>query len=180
MEPGPLSHYKHLLTSPDFSADEAQRRAVEALQVVFDDLQSAGKLQTGADAKPEALLARLRSLLRLDSPGVNINGLYMWGGVGRGKTWLMDLFYEALPGARKLRVHFHRFMRRVHAELTSLEGTKNPLEVVASRIANEVDVICFDEFFVSDITDAMLLGGLFELLFERHHIVLVATSNIVP
>lgn len=180
MQPGPLNQYKQLLTSPDFSDDQAQRRAVEALQVVFDDLQAAGKLQAGAAAKPEAMLARLRKLLRLGSEDVKINGLYMWGGVGRGKTWLMDLFYEALPGTRKLRIHFHRFMRRVHAELTSLEGTKNPLEEVASRLAADIDVICFDEFFVSDITDAMLLGGLFELLFERHDIVLVATSNIVP
>lgn len=180
MEAGPLKQYNNLLSSPEFSADEAQKRAVEALQVVFDDLQTAGKLQAGAGAKPEAMLARLRKLLKLGAEDVRIQGLYMWGGVGRGKTWLMDLFYEALPGSRKLRVHFHRFMRRVHAELTSLEGTKNPLEEVASRLADEVDVICFDEFFVSDITDAMLLGGLFELLFERHRIVLVATSNIVP
>ncbi|MEM8499514.1 MAG: cell division protein ZapE [Pseudomonadota bacterium] len=180
MQPGPLNQYNHLLTSPEFSADEAQRRAVEALQVVFDDLQTAGKLQAGASARPEAILSRLRKLLKVGASGVQIQGLYMWGGVGRGKTWLMDLFYESLPGSRKLRVHFHRFMRRVHAELTSLEGTKNPLEQVASRLATEVDVICFDEFFVSDITDAMLLGGLFELLFERYRIVLVATSNIVP
>lgn len=180
MQPGPLNQYNHLLTSPEFSTDEAQRRAVEALQVVFDDLQAAGKLQTGAGARPQAMLTRLRKLLKLGGDDVQIQGLYMWGGVGRGKTWLMDLFYETLPGSRKLRVHFHRFMRRVHAELTSLEGTKNPLEEVAGRLAAEFDVICFDEFFVSDITDAMLLGGLFELLFDRHRIVLVATSNIVP
>ncbi|MCL4149719.1 UNVERIFIED_CONTAM: hypothetical protein GTU68_016454 [Idotea baltica] len=91
----------------------------------------------------------------------------------------MDNFYESLPFERKMRAHFHRFMRRVHRELKQLEGEKNPLEKVADRIAGEARVICFDEFFVSDIADAMLLGTLLELLFDRR-IVLVATSNIVP
>ncbi|STT06736.1 ATPase [Klebsiella pneumoniae] len=83
-----------------------------------------------------------------------------WGGVGRGKTWLMDLFYQSLPGERKQRLHFHRFMLRVHEELTTLQGHSDPLEIVADRFKAETDVLCFDEFFVSDITDAMLLGGL--------------------
>ena len=83
----------------------------------------------------------------------------MWGGVGRGKTWLMDMFYQSLPGTRKQRLHFHRFMLRVHEELTALQGKSDPLEIVADRFKAETDVLCFDEFFVSDITDAMLLGG---------------------
>ena len=85
MQPGPLKQYKHLLTSSEFSADEAQRRAVEALQVVFDDLQAGGKLQTGAGARPEAMLARLRKLLKIGADDRQIQGLYMWGGVGRGR-----------------------------------------------------------------------------------------------
>ena len=106
-------------------------------------------------------------------------GLYLWGGVGRGKTYLVDTFFESLPFTRKLRVHFHRFMQRVHAELTALEGEKNPLEAVADKLAAEALIICFDEFFVTDIADAMILGGLMEALFERG-VSLVATSNIVP
>ncbi len=106
-------------------------------------------------------------------------GLYFWGGVGRGKTYLVDTFHDCLPFERKMRVHFHRFMRRVHNELKALEGEKNPLELVAQRIAADTRVICFDEFFVTDIADAMILGGLMESLFERG-VTLVATSNIVP
>ncbi|MCB1844088.1 MAG: AFG1 family ATPase, partial [Halioglobus sp.] len=106
-------------------------------------------------------------------------GLYLWGGVGRGKTYLMDMFFDSLPFERKLRVHFHRFMQRVHTELGDLKGEKNPLERVAERLASEARVVCFDEFFVTDIGDAMILGGLMESLFARG-VTLVATSNIEP
>lgn len=108
-----------------------------------------------------------------------LTGLYFWGGVGRGKTYLVDTFFECLPLRRKMRVHFHRFMQRVHAELTSLEGEKNPLESVAERLSQEARVLCFDEFFVTDIADAMILGGLLRALFARG-VTLVATSNIEP
>ncbi len=106
-------------------------------------------------------------------------GLYLWGGVGRGKTLLMDLFYGCLPSERKLRMHFHRFMHRVHDDLTSLVGTPDPLQVVADRLASDADVLCFDEFFVSDIGDAMLLGELMTGMFDRG-VTLVATSNVEP
>lgn len=103
----------------------------------------------------------------------------MWGSVGRGKTLLMDLFYNCLPFDDKLRQHFHRFMASVHASLKRLRDTQNPLELVADEIADETRIICFDEFAVSDIADAMILGNLFTALFERG-VTLAATSNIVP
>jgi cell division protein ZapE len=108
-----------------------------------------------------------------------IRGLYVYGGVGRGKTYMMDVFYESLPLQRKMRTHFHRFMQRVHAELSALKRQKNPLELVARTIAREAVVLCFDEFFVSDIGDAMILAGLLTHLVDEG-VVLVATSNIEP
>ncbi|MGB6307147.1 MAG: cell division protein ZapE [Steroidobacteraceae bacterium] len=106
-------------------------------------------------------------------------GLYLWGGVGRGKTMLMDCFYESLPFARRERTHFHRFMRRVHAELRLAKRRTQPLETVAQRLARQARVICLDEFFVADIADAMILAGLLEGLFRRG-VTLVTTSNTHP
>jgi cell division protein ZapE len=116
---------------------------------------------------------------RLSKTNEPVKGLYIWGGVGRGKTMLMDLFYECLPGDRRLRMHFHRFMRRVHEGLGRWEGTANPLMRVADEFAAEADVLCFDEFFVSDIGDAMILAELLNALFARG-VTLVATSNVEP
>lgn len=125
--------------------------------------------------------SRLESWLRrlLGRPPEAVLGLYLWGDVGRGKTYLMDLFHETLPVARKQRFHFHRFMQRVHAELRDLAGRTDPLETVAEGFAANARVLCFDEFFVSDIGDAMILGELLKHLFERR-VTLVATSNVAP
>jgi cell division protein ZapE len=125
---------------------------------------------------------RLRARLRwLPSPAVRapLRGLYLWGGVGRGKTLLMDWFYESLRFPRRERTHFYRFMRRVHTELRSIKHREQPLEVVAQRLAHRARVICLDEFFVADIADAMILAGLFEGLFRRG-VTLIATSNSPP
>jgi len=122
---------------------------------------------------------RARAWKLMGRPTAPERGLYIWGGVGRGKTHLVDTFYDSLALERKLRVHFHRFMQRVHAALTQHSGAKNPLEVVADDIADEALVLCFDEFFVSDIGDAMILGGLIDALFRRG-VTLVTTSNIPP
>jgi cell division protein ZapE len=108
-----------------------------------------------------------------------VKGLYLWGSVGRGKTFMMDLFYGALPFKDKTRQHFHRFMASVHERLKSYRDVENPLELVADDIAAETRVICFDEFTVTDIADAMILGNLFAALFARG-VTLAATSNIVP
>lgn len=167
----PLSRYQHDLRRNGFLPDAAQENAVRQLQRISEEL-----VERYEQAREARGLSRLRLQKQLKEP---VQGLYMWGGVGRGKTWLMDLFFDSLPFRRKLRMHFHRFMQRVHKELNSLRGTRNPLEVVADRLHEEAVVICFDEFFVTDITDAMLLGGLFELLFQRG-VTLMATSNIVP
>ena len=118
-----------------------------------------------------------RRMLR--RPAQPVRGLYLWGGVGRGKTYLMDLFHDTLPFRAKRRYHFHRFMHRVHAELGTLVGRSDPLDLVAERFAREARVVCFDEFYVSDIGDAMILGELLACLFERG-VTLVATSNIAP
>lgn len=106
-----------------------------------------------------------------------LKGLYLWGDVGRGKTFLMDLFFDALPQQGKLRLHFHRFMARVHQALKEHAGQRDPLKLIAKNLAKECKVLCFDEFFVSDIGDAMILAGLFETLFAQG-VVLIATSNI--
>ncbi|MBP7230168.1 MAG: AFG1 family ATPase [Moraxellaceae bacterium] len=167
----PQQRYQQDLTRPEFRHDDAQANAVRHLQRVCDELTARYDASRTASG-----LGRLSVKKNQRRP---VQGLYMWGGVGRGKTYLMDLFFEALPFRRKMRIHFHRFMQRVHKELNALRGTQNPLDIVADTLRKEAVVICFDEFFVTDITDAMLLGGLFEKLFARG-VTLVATSNIVP
>lgn len=168
----PLQKYQQDLTRDDFSYDEAQENAVKNLQRLYDELilpQNNNK----------SFGDKLKSFLGNKPKKKSIQGLYFWGGVGRGKTYLVDTFYEALPFENKMRVHFHRFMHRVHHELTLLQGQSDPLKIIAKKFADETRIICFDEFFVSDITDAMILGGLFQELFG-HGVILVATSNIVP
>jgi len=170
----PLEKYQQDLTRDDFSYDAAQENAVKHLQRLYDDLLVEPVISSGLGAKFKSLFGAGKK-----TPSPAIQGLYFWGGVGRGKTYLVDTFYEALPFERKMRVHFHRFMHRVHHELTQLQGQSDPLKVIAEKFAKEARIICFDEFFVSDITDAMILGGLFQELFG-HGVILVATSNIVP
>jgi len=173
----PTSRYQQALNDGCHQPDNVQLEAVNRLETIFQ------ALTTPARPAPQesGLMARFGKLLGKRESPINapVRGLYMWGGVGRGKTWLMDLFYHSLPGERKQRLHFHRFMLRVHEELTALQGQSDPLEIIADRFKAETDVLCFDEFFVSDITDAMLLGGLMKALFARG-ITLVATSNIPP
>ncbi|EEX67443.1 cell division protein ZapE [Vibrio metoecus] len=169
----PKQRYKKDLQRTDFYSDEAQARAVDALDNLYHQWIDYLNQPVVRPSLWHKLLGK-----RIE-PTPPPKGLYMWGGVGRGKTYLMDTFFESLPNDKKLRVHFHRFMYRVHDELRSLSEVSDPLEIVADRFCAEANIICFDEFFVSDITDAMILGTLFEALFRRG-VVLVATSNIAP
>lgn len=161
----PLQRYQAAIQSGEFSEDEQQRNAMTYLDGVYQQILA-------NHAKSKGLFSFLR---KIEPP----KGLYMWGGVGRGKTWMMDMFFESLPPERKMRQHFHHFMKRVHSELNKLQGQQDPLQKVASIIHDEAEVICFDEFFVSNVSDAMILGDLFTMLFEKG-ITLVATSNIAP
>jgi len=173
----PTSRYQQALDEGTHQPDDVQRDAVNRLSSIYQKLTT----EPAESVQNSGLKAAFGRLMGKKEPQTvaPVRGLYMWGGVGRGKTWLMDMFYQSLPGSRKQRLHFHRFMLRVHEELTALQGHSDPLEIIADRFKAETDVLCFDEFFVSDITDAMLLGGLMKALFARG-ITLVATSNIPP
>lgn len=167
----PRDRYQNDLAAGILLPDAAQARAIEYVQRLYEQL---------LQARPGGLKRIVGRLLRRGaSPDEALKGIYFYGGVGRGKTYIMDTFFESLPFEEKLRTHFHRFMQQVHADLARVKHQKNPLEKVAAGIAERARVLCFDEFFVSDIGDAMILGGLFEHLFSAG-VVLVATSNIHP
>lgn len=172
----PLTAYQTALDAGEFQPDAVQKQAVTRLDAIYHDLIAKKPAELPESSGWLGRIFKKSSAKTAERP---VQGLYMWGGVGRGKTWLMDMFYHSLPGDRKMRLHFHRFMLRVHEELTQLQGQSDPLEVIADRFKQETDVLCFDEFFVSDITDAMLLATLLQALFARG-ITLVATSNIPP
>lgn len=166
---GPAQRYRQSLDRGEIQHDGAQVEAVRLLQRLFVEL--------GEATPPGRLISRL--LGKKSGHSRSIRGIYFWGGVGRGKTWLMDLFYDTLPFPEKRRMHFHRFMRHIHRELTRLQGEADPLREIARVFARDARVLCFDEFFVSDITDAMILARLLEELFAAG-VVLVATSNVEP
>ncbi len=165
-EISPKSWYQEICDKAGFVSDDAQAAAVEELEALWQQLVEFKKRRDGFLG---------RSLL---SPKVP-QGLYIWGGVGRGKTFLMDGFYHCLPYRRKRRLHFHRFMVEMHAEMKRLSGMPDPLIALADDIADAVRLLCLDEFHVDDIADAMLLGRLLEALFKRG-VVLLITSNQPP
>ncbi len=170
----PKQKYQHDIEQLNYQHDMAQQNAVDKLDHLYQQMIDYANTPP---VKP-SLLSKWFNFSATTAPPPP-QGLYFWGGVGRGKTYLMDLFFDALPHEKKTRMHFHRFMQAVHQELQSLQHVTDPLEVVADRFKHKADILCFDEFFVSDITDAMILGTLFEALFARQ-VVLVATSNIPP
>ena len=165
MHRSPLLRYQQQLGRGGFESDPEQLSAATAL----DDLWHTLRRQ-----EHPRFFRRL-----LGKKPQHVSGLYLWGSVGRGKTWLMDLFYEQLPPGQKQRVHFHRFMHRIHNSLKSLGNVQDPLTRIAESWAGECSILCLDEFFVSDIADAMLLSGLLENLFSRG-VTLVMTSNTEP
>ncbi len=158
--------YAQALAQRGFAADDAQLQAVARLQRAYDEWVA---------FKARRSTAFKRLINRPDVP----RGVYMWGGVGRGKSFLMDSFYSVVPVVRKTRLHFHEFMRAVHAQLDELKGVADPLDAVAQRVAKKYRLICFDEFHVSDIADAMILYNLLRALFD-HGVSFVMTSNYRP
>jgi cell division protein ZapE len=165
-ERGMLDAYEAVLSTHGFTADAAQRAAAERLQLLYYELLS-------------FKVGRQSTLRRIFSPPDVPRGVFFWGGVGRGKSFLMDCFYNSVPYVRKRRIHFHAFMQGVHDQLKHFKGESDPLAKVADQIGNECRLICFDEFHVSDIADAMILGRLLEALFARG-VVFVMTSNYPP
>jgi len=162
-----LAIYDAELLRLGHSTDTAQRNAVMQL----DDLR-----QRLLSDRPKNWWKKLWGQQQTHQPE---RGIYLWGGVGRGKTWLMDLFFSTLPLKEKQRVHFHRFMQHVHKELHRKRNRGNPLDLIAEQISARTRVLCFDEFYVSDISDAMLLGKLLQSLFQQG-VTLIATSNCAP
>lgn len=171
----PSELYQQAVERGELQADPAQAALVQRLDQLHQQLRDA----TGGGETHRGLLGAARRLFAKPAETQPISGLYIWGSVGRGKTLLVDLFFDALPFEKKLRIHFHDFMQHVHNELKQLGNRSDPLLAVAERLAERTRVLCFDEFHVADIADAMLLGRLFEALFDKG-IALVATSNSQP
>lgn len=162
-----IEYYEHALAERGYKPDVAQRAAIERLQRYYDDWEIYLKRGSGLFGR---LFRRREAAPR---------GVYFWGGVGRGKSFLMDAFFETAPVERKARLHFHEFMRGVHKELEAVKGMEDPLDEVARRVADKYQLICFDEFHVSDVADAMILYRLLLKMFE-YGVSFVMTSNYEP
>ena len=160
------SQLDNALAQRGYTLDPSQQAAADRLQQLYDE---------SVEYKAQRSNALKKLLANPSAP----RGIYLWGGVGTGKSFLMDLFFAVVPVNRKTRVHFHEFMRSVHRELDDLKGTENPLDEVAERIASRYRLICFDEFHVADIADAMILHRLLSRLFELN-VGFVMTSNYPP
>ena len=165
----PIQRYQSDIDRDRIIPDSVQLAVVNRVQGLHDELV--------AEMSGNSIGRFLARFFRRGAQPVT--GLYLWGSVGSGKTYIADMLFDCLPFENKLRVHFHRYMQWVHTELKQLEDVEAPLRLVANKLARDTAVICFDEFHVSDITDAMLLSGLFHELFARG-VTLVATSNEHP
>lgn len=152
----PIEHYKQLIAKDEFKHNQLQEQAMQQFQHVYTELLA-----------PKKLFKKK-----------NVKGLYLWGSVGIGKTWLMDIFFQNLPLPKK-RMHFHQFMQHVHHELKRFQGQSDPLKTIAKHLSKQAKIICLDEFLVHDITDAMILANLLTALFAEN-ITLVTTANVEP
>ena len=165
----PTEAYQSDIKNRGFQTDEAQAEAVRYTQTLYDALLT---------TKPVKTSATLLNFLKKNRI-TPVKGLYFWGGVGRGKSYLIDTFHNCLPFPDKKRVHFNQFMQDIHNQLKNLPKTPDPLVIVSAKIAEECRILCIDEFHVDDITDAMIMAGLLEGLFS-HGVTIVTTSNIAP
>lgn len=168
----PLPQYLEAFAHRGIAPDASQQKALEALAHVHEQLVRAHTQLTAHRVKNH-----VNKLFGLKQHPVK--GFYFWGGVGRGKTLIMDVFFGQLPFKAKQRLHFHSFMRHVHHEMKRLEGLKNPLTAIAKEISKETHIICFDEFFVDDVADAMILADLLQHLFHQG-VTMLFTSNTAP
>lgn len=164
----PLEHYQQKIDDGVIEKNDEQQAVVQILETIYNDLL----------IRQEQRDSQVGKLRRKVKPRPPIQGLYLWGTVGVGKTFLLDALYDCLP-VKKIRLHFYAFMRQIHQALKEIQGQKNPLQHIGEKISDKFLVICFDEFFVSNIADAMILGELFKALFKGG-VCLVATSNITP
>jgi cell division protein ZapE len=167
---GPLEWYWHFSQRGDFQADSAQLKVLGELQRLFEELEDYRQYRAG---KLNRLVTNLGAGRRPP------RGIYIWGGVGRGKSLMMDAFFKVSRHRRKRRVHFHEFMREIHARMRELSGREDPLDIISTEIARELRLLAFDEFHVGDIADAMILARLLELLVAKG-VVFVMTSNYRP
>lgn len=167
---GPLEWYWHYSQRSDFETDPAQLAVLEKLQALHEELVNYKAYRAGTINRVITNMGRGKRPPR---------GMYIWGSVGRGKSLLMDAFYNVVPLVRKRRIHFHEFMRWVHGEMRRLSGVEDPLDVISNQVAKKLRLLCFDEFHVSDIADAMILGRLLDFMTDKG-VVIVLTSNYKP
>ena len=168
----PLQVYLGKIDSGELDPDENQQRAMKMLQEIHDDLLR-------HPLESQSSKGFLSKLFKQSTAPTKVRGLYLWGGVGRGKTLLTDMFYACVPFEEKRRLHFHRFMQLIHAELRALGEVENPLTRIADKWIKHTRLLVLDEMHVNDITDAMLIGGLLTELFDRG-LTMVTTSNVIP
>ncbi len=174
----PKTAYRNAVDTGVLTVDQRQAEVVERLQDLHQRVLAAEQMRPVKRTRGgffQSLFGRQPA----PEPAATVNGLYLWGGVGRGKTLLCDMFFDGLPIARKKRTHFHRFMRGVHQQLAEIRHAESPLEIVAERFASEFQVLVLDEMHVNDIADAMLMSGLLKGLFSRG-VTVVTTSNVLP
>lgn len=169
----PLQYYTDVIDRQELTPDAEQRAVILKLDSIHQDLIDS------TSSKHETTGFFNRLFARREAPPQTIKGLYLWGGVGRGKTYLTDIFYASVPLDAKTRLHYHHFMKMIHDELKPLKEVENPLLVIADQWINKTRLLVLDEMHVNDITDAMLLGGLLTAMFERG-MTLVTTSNVAP